>query len=232
MNRNPKAPKPLLETLLEGVDTTSLCDINKTLRVLSPELKPIAGTSIIGRARTVSVLDDFLTVIKALDESRAGEVLVIDGRGGSKALLGELFSAEAQRRGLKGIVVDGACRDVEQIRKLNFPVFARSHTPMAGTCKLLFDTQMRITCGGVTIEPGEIIFGDVDGIVVMSDAELDDLVGGARALQQIEGDVLTNIKNGTSLMDMTNARAHIDAVAEGRESKLLFTLLDNSQEAN
>src|SRR5262249_4285876 len=64
----------------------------------------------VGRARTVRGRDDFLTVIRALHESEPGEVLVIDGGGGTRALAGELFATEAARRGLAGIVIDGACR--------------------------------------------------------------------------------------------------------------------------
>jgi 4-hydroxy-4-methyl-2-oxoglutarate aldolase len=219
-----------LQERFQGLDTSSLCDKNKHLRVLSPEIRPLApGTRIIGRARTVTAVDDFLTVIKALHESQPGEVLVIDGRGGRHALLGELFSAEAKRKGLAGIVVDGACRDSESIRAMGFPVFARHVTPMAGTCNKLFETQISIRCGDVSVQPGDIVFGDSDGIVVLSDKELNDIIDGAKNLQAVEARILESLKQGTPLLDMTNAEEHLAAIAQGRESKLSFTLADETE---
>lgn len=223
----PKSMIPFadLVVMLADMDTASFCDIRKDeLRVMSHEIRPVSAPRILGRARTVSVLDDFLTVIKALHEAEPGEVLVIDGRGGDKALLGELFCAEAQRKQLAGIVVDGACRDVKGIKALPFPVFSRHVTPMAGTCKKLFETQTGITCGGVSVEPGDIIFADEDGLVVMSDQELLVSIESARRLQEMESQVLQSITSGTPLLGMTNAEEHLKAVFEGKESKLCFNI--------
>lgn len=212
-----------LQDLFQGLDTSSLCDKNKHLRVLSHEIKPLQpGMKILGRARTMSVLDDFLTVIKALHEAQPGDVLVIDGRGGRHALLGELFSAEAKRKGLAGIVVDGACRDAESIREMGFPVFSRHVTPMAGTCNKLTETQISIRCGDVSVQPGDIVFGDADGVVILSDKEIHDIIDGAKELQAIEKKVLESLKRGTPLLDMTNAEEHLAAIAQGRDSKLSF----------
>lgn len=219
-----------LQELFHGLDTSSLCDKNKHLRVISSEIRPLQpGIRIVGRARTMSVLDDFLTVIKALHESQPGEVLVIDGRGGRHALLGELFSAEAKRKGLAGIVVDGACRDSESIRAMGFPVFARHVTPMAGTCNKLSETQISIRCGDVSVQPGDIVFGDSDGVVILSDKELHDIIDGAKKLQSIEARILESVKQGTPLLEMTNADEHLAAIAQGRESKLSFRVADETE---
>lgn len=219
-----------LHELFRGLDTSSLCDMNKNLRVMSSEIRPLqSNVRILGRARTVSVQDDFLTIIKALQEGQPGEVLVIDGRRGRRALLGELFSAEARRKGLAGIVVDGACRDSESIRQMGYPVFARHVTPMAGTCNKLFDTQMSIKCGDIKVEPGDIVFGDSDGIVVMSEAELKDIIDGARDLQSVESSVLESLSRGTPLLAMTNAEEHLNAISNGRESQLSFRISDKTE---
>jgi RraA family protein len=219
----------MLRRVLDGIDTTSLCDIKKDLRVMSTDIRPVKrGSRLLGRARTVRCHNDFLTVIKALHEAKKGEVLVIDGSGGTKALLGELFSLEAQRKKLSGIIVDGACRDVASIEASGFPVFSKWHTPMAGTCKELSETQTSIVCGGVNVEPGDIIFADIDGIVVMSDEELSTITEGARLLQKVEGLVLQAVKDGRPLLDMTNAEKHLEAIGAGRESKLSFNLLNEA----
>ncbi|MEQ8232593.1 MAG: RraA family protein, partial [Gammaproteobacteria bacterium] len=131
----------LREALL-ALDTSVLADADKSLRVMGPELRPLApGLKLLGIARTVVAEEDFLTVIRAIDESAPGEVLVVDTRGSRRAVLGELFSIEARRRGLAGIVVDGPVRDVATLRSLDLPVWARSHCPCAGTTQRLFATQ-------------------------------------------------------------------------------------------
>ncbi|MBX3072933.1 RraA family protein [Candidatus Obscuribacterales bacterium] len=218
-----RMPLEEVRSLLANLDTTSICDVKKDLRVMAPQIKAVKpGSRIVGRARTVSVDNDFLTVIKALHEAEAGDVLVIDGNGGMKALLGELFTAEAKRKNLAGIVVDGACRDVGSIQRLDFPVFSKWVSPMAGSCRQLFETQTSIVCGGVPVEPGDIIFADIDGIIVLTDEELNAVAEGARAVQKIEDAVLEAIKHGTPLLELTNAAEHLEAIGVGKDSKLCF----------
>ncbi len=207
------------------METTCFCDVRKDLRVVSAEIRSMTpGLKLFGRARTVSVLDDFLTVIKALGEAEPGDVLVIDGRGGNKALLGELFSAESKRKGLAGIVVDGAIRDIAGIRTIGIPAYARTLNPMAGTCKQLFDTQVEIACGGTTVRPGDIIFGDDDGLIVIEEDELIEIIPQAQELQKLEGIALKSMNGGDSLFSLLNADEHIKACSEGRESKLAFSI--------
>src|SRR5579883_254817 len=210
---------------LATLDTPSLCDINKELRVFSPALRPIKdGLKLFGKARTVSCKNDFLSIIESLAESEAGDVLVIDGQGGDRALLGELFSAECKRKGLGGIVVDGACRDVQGVRAMSFPVYARSIMPMAGYCRQPGAKQIPIICGGIEIKPGDIIFGDDDGLIAIAEQDLDALIDAAERLQQVEQRVLGNIEEGTSLISMINIDEHAEKIRRGEESKLSFAI--------
>lgn len=210
------------EKLLQ-LDTACLCDASKQVRLMEFAMRPLqSGLKLIGKAHTVVCEDDFLTVIKGLHDAQAGEVLVVDTRDSRRAVAGELFANEALRKGLAGIVVDGAVRDSEKIRALSLPVYSRSITPVAGTTQKIFETQVSIRCGGVEVNPGDVIFGDDDGIVVASEEELAELIPVAENIQLAEDRALIHMNGGESLLEMINFEEHYQALQQGRDSQLKF----------
>ena len=224
-----------LRTRLMPLDTACVCDANKTLRAADPaidqlriadsSIRPVrTGLKLVGRAHTIRCHNDFLTVIKGLSEAQPGEVLVIDSQGSNKAVSGGRFPTEATRNGLAGIVVDGPCRDTRTIRALELPYYARSFSSYAGTTTILGETQVPVTCGGVTVNPGDILFGDDDGLVI---ATVDELVAAlpiAEEIQQKEEIMLGRMASGTSLLEMLNFESHWAALEAGESSSLQFTV--------
>ncbi|MGR8950371.1 MAG: RraA family protein [Gammaproteobacteria bacterium] len=209
---------------MKDLDPAAYCDADKSVRVMSPSLRRInPGKKLLGIARTVRCCDDFLSIIEALDQSVAGEVLVIDTQGTQRAVVGELFSLEASRRGLSGIVIDGACRDTETLVGLDLPVYACHTTPVSGTVQRLFETQGAIVCGGVEVNPGEIIFGDLDGVIVLNEEEAKRLLDQAQNIKKTEQRVIAAMASGTSLIDLTNFKQHAEALRSGDSgSRLQF----------
>jgi regulator of RNase E activity RraA len=216
--------KKLKDRLMQ-LDTASICDVSERVRIMDPEIRPInKGLKMVGIAHTVHVKVDFLTVLKALHDAEEDEVLVIDAEGDKKALAGELFAIEAQRKKLAGIVVDGGCRDVYGIREINFPLFARYIIPIAGAASKIFSTQIEINCGGVSVSPGDIVYGDDDGIVVINPEDVNEILETAENIQRIENKVLEKMEKGTSLTDMLNFHDHYAKIDRKEESKLIFTV--------
>ena len=214
-------------TRLARLDPAAVADANKRLRVMSPDIRPVRdGAQLLGRARTVRCSEDFLAVIEALAEAQPGDVLVVDTGGSRAAVVGELFSIEAARRGLAGIVIDGGCRDTTTIKTLEMPVYATHSLPVSGSVSKLGEIGCPIDCGGVTVYPGEVLFGDDDGIVVLSDSELDEILPVAETIKRKETEVLRRMRGGESLLEMINLREHLDALRGGDTGSALRFLVD------
>jgi 4-hydroxy-4-methyl-2-oxoglutarate aldolase len=205
------------------VGTTAMCDANRSLRVVDGTVRPrVPGLKLAGPAYTVSCRDDFLTVLLAIREAAPGDVLVVDGQNGSRALAGEFFVTEAKRRGLAGIVVDGAVRDITTIGTAGLPVYSRTISPMAGSATRLAQAQVSVTCGGARIIPGDIVFGDDDGLVVGTVDEFAAALTVAEQTEHTEAGVRHRLRLGHDLFDMLNFDDHLAALREGRQTQLRF----------
>jgi 4-hydroxy-4-methyl-2-oxoglutarate aldolase len=207
------------------LDAASLSDANKALRILPRELRPHArGIRMVGRAVTVTAEGDLVPVLAGLEQCGAGDVLVVDAGSTLHAVLGELFATEALRRQMAGIVVYGLCRDTAVLAQLPLPVYALGTIPRAAGARRLPVTQQPVRLGGIEVRPGEILVGDDDGIVVVSDAELEAALETAEAIQRREGKIRAAIQDGTSLFEQLNFAEHVEDLEAGRPSSLTFTV--------
>lgn len=215
----------LLNRLTE-VSTTSLADASKStrpLRVLPQQLQPVrAGLKLVGTALTVVAHDDLMSMIAALKIAGPRDVLVVSGSD-QGAVSGELFASEAQRRGVTGIVIDGYCRDRATLAGLDIPVYARGSVPTAPPARALPVVQIPITVGAVEVNPGDVLVGDADGIVVGTRAEMSAVIEAAEEIEKFETALRDAIQAGSPLLDHLNYDEHLAALKAGRDSQLEFS---------
>jgi 4-hydroxy-4-methyl-2-oxoglutarate aldolase len=210
----------LVERLL-GIDVSALSDADKTLPVVDPAVRAmIPDVRMAGPAFTVVAEDDHLPVMEALLRAAPGDVLVI--AGGSRAAFGELFATEARRRGLAGIVADGFCRDLRGLRRIGLPVFARGTTPRSGTTVSRAAPGATVVCGGVEVSPGDIVFGDDDGLLIAPAERIAAALETGEAIGRAERAILAAQARGEALHGLTNFDAHVAALDRGEESALAF----------
>ena len=207
------------------LDPASLSDANRALRILPRELRPYTqGIRMVGRAVTVAASGDLVPVLAGLEQCGAGDVLVVDAGTTEHAVLGELFATEAMRREMAGIVIYGLCRDTATLAQLPLPIYALGTIPRAAGAAALPITQQPVRLGEVEVQPGDILLGDDDGIVVVSDAELDAALDTARAIQRREATIRSAIQGGTSLFEQLNFAEHVEHLQSGQPSSLTFTV--------
>jgi 4-hydroxy-4-methyl-2-oxoglutarate aldolase len=208
---------------LAGVDTTSLVDAGRGLRVLPTAIRPVRrGMRLIGRALTVDARGDLMSVLAGLQQSKPRDVLVVAAGSDEHAVAGELFATEALRRGMAGIVIDGLCRDSATLVELNLPIYARGVTPTACPARAVPVVQVPIMIGSVEVRPGDLVLGDDDGLVVATEEEVMAVIDAAEAIQRREEALRAEIAAGSSLFGATNYEEHVAAVRAGRDSRLTF----------
>jgi regulator of RNase E activity RraA len=162
-------------------ETPAISDLMNRLYTMSTAIRNQTHEhlTILGPACTVKVYPgDNLMVHKSLDIARPGDVIVVDAGGSPMtAVLGDLVSTKARHRGIGGFVVDGLIRDLPAIRALgDFPVFARGVTPIGPLHRGPGEINYPICAGGIVVHPGDVIVGDLNGVVVIPRDIAEDLL--------------------------------------------------------
>ena len=178
-----------------------------------------AGWRVHARALTVSVAPgDNLAIHAALAIARPGDMLVVAGHGHTeRALMGGIMCAQAAASGLAGVVIDGAARDVAELREAGFPVFAVGTSPAGPFKGGPGAVGKPVVCGGVVVHTGDWVLADDDGIVVYRPADKDALHTKGHAKHAAEQSRLAAIARGElrpAWLDEALARGSIDVAQE------------------
>lgn len=176
-----------------------LCDVggrrgtlNSRIQALNPSMK------VAGPAFTVEVRPgDNLMFHVALAVAKPGDVIVVDGKGDDTcALVGELMVTQAQAAGIAGFVIDAASRDSETLSEGSFPIFSAGRNPCGPTKGLPGTLGRPISAGGVSIQPGDLVIGDADGVVVIPRDQVEAVLAAADGKIAQEKQRLAEIARG------------------------------------
>jgi regulator of RNase E activity RraA len=142
--------------------------------------------------------------IEAVDSILDGEVVVVSTQESKRnAPWGELLSTAAKARGARGAIIDGLVRDVKKIQRLGFPVFAAGIKPVDSKGRgIVTDYNVPVVCGGVTVYPGDLIFADYDGVVVIPQRVADEALRLAGERVALEDHTREELNNGAYLRDV------------------------------
>lgn len=183
---------------LRGAQTGHVADAMNGRGALDASIKPVdpATAQFVGTAMTCETgPSDNLAIMAAVALAQKGDVVISASDGFmSTAVCGDIVSMMAANAGIQAIVIDGMARDSAGIVEAGLPVFARGITPNSCVRSGPGRVGYRIVAGGVTVEPGDVIVGDRDGVVVIPQARLDDVIARVEAIRSAEAAVIADVR--------------------------------------
>ncbi len=186
--------------VLKEVSTANLTDAMHRSGDLKGIYPVSQGLKMAGPALTVRTYPgDWAKTVEAVDQARPGQVLVIDAGGVGPAVWGELATSGAIQRKIAGVVINGAVRDVSEIRKLQFPVFSKLITPCAGEPRGFGEIGISVIVGGARVYSGDWLVGDDDGVVCIPRDKVVEITNRAMGVLEQENRLREEIDRGSTL---------------------------------
>jgi 3-hexulose-6-phosphate synthase/6-phospho-3-hexuloisomerase len=202
-----KSMEEELISLLKEVSTPNISDAMHRKGAMR-DIHPInAGTKMAGTAITVQTFaGDWAKSVEAIDLGGPGKVIVIYNGSNYVAPWGGLATLSCRIKGIEGVVIDGAVRDVDEIRAMNYPVFASAVVPNAGEPKGMGEINAEITCGGQSVKPGDYIVGDDSGVVVIPRERAYEIARRAKEVEKNESRMYEEIRRGSTLSQVAKLK--------------------------
>lgn len=184
-------------------------DVQYRTGVMDSGIKPPFRAKTCGQAITVQLSKgDLVDPLKALEMGKPGDVIVVDAGGDvNTSVCGGLMGGLAQNRGIRGMIVDGAGRDTDELEDIGWPIWTRAITPrgthtMFSGRKDELSINVPIACGGVPVNPGDFIVADLMGVVVIPLARAEEVVRLASEQAEREEKTRAWVKQGKTIEDL------------------------------
>jgi len=199
-----KSPDEEIRSLLMQVSAPNVTDAMHRKGAMSGIVSICGNVKMAGRAVTVQTFaGDWAKPVEAIDVARKNEVIVINNDGATHvAPWGELATLSCEKKGISGVVIDGAIRDVDEIRIMKFPLFAKAVVPNAGEPKGFGEINVEIQCGGQYVRPGDWIIGDESGVVVIPAERAYEIARRAQEVKKNEERIREEIRRGSTLSEV------------------------------
>jgi 4-hydroxy-4-methyl-2-oxoglutarate aldolase len=206
------AREPIVERLLK-LDTCAVSDGMDRLGLMGATygIRPMwPCPKIVGRAVTMKIKPVGLDKAKQhlgtlpIDAAQPGDVIVIDNGGRpDTSCWGGLLALAAKTKGISGVVIDGACRDIDESRDVGFPVYARGAVPMTARGRVMQETyNQEIEFAGVQVHPGDLVIADGSGVVIIPRSKEEEIVREAEAVAATEARMAEGIRQGMSVLEV------------------------------
>ncbi len=205
--------------------TCAVSDSMGRFNAMWSDMRPLfEGIRLVGTAVTAQTLaSDIGAAFKAIELCSPGDIVVVDSHGSvNTAFWGENMTMSAMNKGAVAAVIDGACRDVEEIRKLRFPVMCRGIVPNVGSVTGYGHVNVPVQCAGAAVSPGDIVIIDGNGVVIVPVDRSAEILEKAARLLETEHVVQEKIKNGAtigSLVDIDAIMNNVFAYQERAKDK-------------
>ena len=199
-----------LKSLLESVSSCQISDAYNSLARRSgviSDLKPINKLKVWGRITTCKTnCDDWGTSALVIDEANGGDVLFIKTNSCDMAVWGELTSTCAKNNGIKATVVYGAVRDLDALYYMDYPIFACEYRPNAGSALGLGEINVDVLIDDITICPGDFLFGDENGVVIIPQSLFKKVMVETLAVKEKESLIIDSINDGKTLSQISGLK--------------------------
>jgi len=204
---------------LEELATTNLADALDKIETRGAVIgiRPMYECSkVIGRAVTIKITAAGMTPskyhlgVRAIHAASPGDVIAIDNRGDlHNNCWGEILSMGAKMKGVSGVVVDGAARDIDACREFGFPVYARGTVPITARGRIMEESfNETIRMGDVQVRPGDILMADINGVVVIPAEKLDEVLEAAEQVFQKETAMVEELRRGVPILEVDQKYAY------------------------
>ena len=187
-----------------GIATANLSDVIGRVGAMDGGIRRLCGTRMAGPAHTVATaIGDSSTTHRALADAAPGSVLVVDAQGDTaRAVWGAVMTAAAIERGIVGAVIDGAVRDIDEIADLGFTLYARATCPGGPHKGFRGSHGVTVQCGGVVVNPYDIVVGDADGVTVVPALQAEEALVAVAQVAAAEQEWMDRIRTGEATTDI------------------------------
>jgi 3-hexulose-6-phosphate synthase / 6-phospho-3-hexuloisomerase len=191
-----------IREILKEVSTSNISDAMHRKGAMKG-IHPVVRGKMVGTAITVQgFAGDWAKTVEAIDLAKEGDVIVIHNESKDIACWGGLATLSSLNKGIAGVVIEGAVRDLDEIENLGLPIYTSNTVPNAGDPKGFGEINAEITCGGQTVKPGDYIVGDESGVVVIPKERAYELARRSKEVNKTEKRLFDEIRRGGTLSEI------------------------------